>query len=157
MSKQIIEGFNIPCLILDGYEADDLIGTIAKKASKEGFEVFMMTPDKDFAQLVEEHVYLYKPAYMGNAVDILGIPEVLEKFDLAEVDQVRDFLGLKGDSVDNIPGVPGVGDKTASKLLKEYGSVENIVANAGSVKRQSTEKNPGIWRAGNLLKRIGDH
>ncbi len=138
--KQIIEGFNIPCLILDGYEADDLIGTIAKKASKEDFEVFMMTPDKDFAQLVEEHIYLYKPAYMGNAVDILGIPEVLEKFDLDEVDQVRDFLGLKGDSVDNIPGVPGVGDKTASKLLKEYGTVENIVANADQLKGSLQKK-----------------
>ena len=132
--KDIVRAFNVPCLELDGFEADDIIGTFAKKASKAGFEVFMMTPDKDYAQLVEEHVYLYKPAYMGNAVDILGIPEVLAKFDIDEVDQVRDVLGLKGDAVDNIPGVPGVGDKTASKLLKEYGSVENIVANVDKLK-----------------------
>lgn len=132
--KQILKGLNIPILELDGYEADDLIGTLAKKASKEGFEVYMMTPDKDYAQLVEEHIYLYKPAYMGNAVDVLGIPEVLEKFDIERVEQVIDILGLKGDSVDNIPGIPGVGDKTASKLLKEYGSVENIVAHVDELK-----------------------
>ncbi len=132
--KKIVEGFNIPILELDGFEADDLIGTLAKKASKEGFEVYMMTPDKDFAQLVEEKIFLYKPAYMGNGVDILGIPEVLAKFDIQNVDQVRDVLGLKGDAVDNIPGIPGVGDKTASKLLKEYGTVENIVANADQLK-----------------------
>ncbi|MFT6882406.1 MAG: DNA polymerase-1 [Marinoscillum sp.] len=132
--KEIVKGFNIPILELDGYEADDLIGTIAKKAARSGFEVFMMTPDKDFAQLVEENIYLYKPAYMGNAVDILGIPEVLVKFDIDNVDQVRDVLGLKGDAVDNIPGIPGIGDKTASKLLKEYGTVENIVANADQLK-----------------------
>ncbi|WP_421874214.1 DNA polymerase I [Marinoscillum sp.] len=132
--KQILKGLNIPILELDGYEADDLIGTLAKKAAKEGFEVYMMTPDKDYAQLVEEHIYLYKPAYMGNAVDVLGIPEVLEKFDIERVEQVIDILGLKGDSVDNIPGIPGVGDKTASKLLKEYGSVENIVAHVDELK-----------------------
>ena len=132
--KKILQGMNIPILELDGYEADDLIGTLAKKAAKEDFEVYMMTPDKDYAQLVEENIYLYKPAYMGNAVDILGIPEVCAKFDIDHVDQVRDVLGLKGDAVDNIPGVPGVGDKTASKLLKEYGTVENIVANADQLK-----------------------
>lgn len=132
--KKILNGLNIPILEVDGYEADDLIGTLAKKAVKEGFEVYMMTPDKDFAQLVEEHIFLYKPAYMGNAVDILGIPEVLKKFDIDNVDQVRDVLGLKGDSVDNIPGVPGIGDKTASKLLKEFGTIENIVANVDQLK-----------------------
>ena len=132
--KQIILGLNIPVLEKDGYEADDLIGTLAKKAARQGFEVYMMTPDKDFAQLVEENIYLYKPAYMGNAVDVLGIPEVLKKFDIDHVDQVRDVLGLKGDSVDNIPGIPGVGDKTASKLLKEFGTVEEIVANVDQLK-----------------------
>lgn len=138
--KKLLKGFQIPCLELDGFEADDVIGTLAKKASKEGFEVFMMTPDKDYAQLVEEHIYLYKPAFMGNAVDILGIPEVLEKFDIQDVDQVRDVLGLKGDAVDNIPGIPGVGDKTASKLLKEYGSVENVVANSDKLKGSLQKK-----------------
>lgn len=131
---KIVEGFNIPILMKDRYEADDLIGTIAKKASAEGFKVYMMTPDKDFAQLVEENIFLFKPRRMGNGVDIMGIPEVLEKFDIDNVDQVRDVLGLKGDSVDNIPGIPGVGDKTASKLLKEYGSVEEIVKNADQLK-----------------------
>lgn len=132
--KKIITGFNIPVIEMDGYEADDLIGTLAKKAAKDEYEVYMMTPDKDYAQLVDEHIFLYKPAYMGNAVDVLGIPEVLAKFDIDQVDQVRDVLGLKGDSVDNIPGVPGIGDKTASKLLKEFGTVENIVANASQLK-----------------------
>lgn len=141
--KQIVRGFNVPVIEQDGYEADDLIGTLAKKAARQGYEVFMMTPDKDFAQLVEENIFLYKPAYMGNAVDILGIPEVLKKFDIDKVEQVIDVLGLKGDAVDNIPGVPGIGDKTASKLLKEYGSVENIVANvdqlSGALKKKIEE------------------
>ncbi|MEQ9466781.1 MAG: DNA polymerase I [Ekhidna sp.] len=132
--KDIVRGFNIPILEMDGYEADDLIGTIAKKASKEGFKVYMMTPDKDFAQLVDENIFLFKPRRMGNGVDIMGIPEVLAKFDIDKVDQVRDVLGLKGDSVDNIPGIPGIGDKTASKLLKEYGDVEGIVAHADELK-----------------------
>ncbi|MEQ8714207.1 MAG: DNA polymerase I [Cyclobacteriaceae bacterium] len=132
--KDMLKGFNIPALELDGFEADDIIGTFAKQASQKGFEVFMMTPDKDYAQLVEDHIYLYKPAYMGNAVDVLGIPEVLAKFDIENVDQVRDILGLQGDAVDNIPGIPGVGAKTAVKLLKEFGSVENIVANSDKLK-----------------------
>lgn len=132
--KKIVEGFNIPVLMKDGYEADDLIGTIAKKAGKAGFNVYMMTPDKDFAQLVDENIFLFKPRRMGSGVDIMGIPEVLAKFDIDKVDQVRDVLGLKGDSVDNIPGIPGIGDKTASKLLKEYGDVESIVAHADELK-----------------------
>ncbi|MEQ8237882.1 MAG: DNA polymerase I [Cyclobacteriaceae bacterium] len=132
--KKILDGLNIPILELDGYEADDIIGTLAKKAAREGFTVYMMTPDKDFAQLVEEKIFLYKPAFMGNGVDVLGIPEVLKKFDIDHVLQVIDVLGLKGDAVDNIPGIKGIGDKTASKLLKEYGSVENIVANVEQLK-----------------------
>jgi len=132
--KKIVDGFNIPILEKDGYEADDLIGTIAKKAGAQGIKVYMMTPDKDFAQLVDENIFLYKPARMGNGVEVMGIPEVLAKFDIDKVDQVRDVLGLKGDSVDNIPGIPGIGDKTASKLLKEFGSVESIVENVGQLK-----------------------
>lgn len=132
--KRIVEGFNIPILIKDGFEADDLIGTIAKRAGAAGFKVFMMTPDKDFAQLVDESIFLFKPRRMGNGVDIMGIPEVLERFDIDTVDQVRDVLGLKGDAVDNIPGIAGIGDKTASKLLKEFGSVENIIKNVDQLK-----------------------
>lgn len=131
---KIVEGFNIPILMKDGYEADDLIGTIAKKAGAQGFKVYMMTPDKDFAQLVDENIFLYKPARMGNGVEVMGIPEVLAKFDIDKVDQVRDVLGLKGDAVDNIPGIPGIGDKTASKLLKEYGTVQGIVDHVDELK-----------------------
>ena len=137
--KEIIRGFNIPILELEGYEADDIIGTISRQACTQGFNVYMMTPDKDFGQLVNECVFLYKPAYMGNAVDILGPKEVCEKWDITSVDQVVDILGLQGDSSDNIPGVPGVGPKTASALLKAYGSVENIVANAADLKGKQKE------------------
>lgn len=137
--KEIIRGFNIPILELDGFEADDIIGTLAARACKQGFEVFMMTPDKDFGQLVNDCVYLYKPAYMGNAVDVLGVREVCEKWDIEDVTQVRDMLGLQGDTSDNIPGVPGIGPKTAAVLLKQYGSVENIVANADELKGKQKE------------------
>ncbi len=137
--KEIIRGFNIPILELDGYEADDIIGTLSTRACKEGFEVFMMTPDKDFGQLVNDCVYLYKPAYMGNAVDVLGVKEVCEKWDIQNVEQVTDMLGLQGDTSDNIPGVPGIGPKTAAVLLKQYGNVENIVAHAADLKGKQKE------------------
>src|ERR1044071_6000440 len=137
--KEIIRGFNIPILELDGYEADDIIGTMAAQACKQGFEVYMMTPDKDFGQLVNDCVFLYKPAYMGNVVDVLGVKEVCEKWDIAEVSQVRDMLGLQGDTSDNIPGVPGIGPKTAATLLKTYGSVENAVAHAHELKGKQKE------------------
>lgn len=152
--KDILRGFNISILEMDGYEADDIIGTLAKKAAKEGFEVFMMTPDKDFGQLVEEHVYLFKPAYMGNAVDILGVPEVLEKWDIERIDQVADMLGLQGDSVDNIPGIPGIGPKTASKLLKEFGTVENLVANVDKLKGAQQKKVQEFGEQGILSKQL---
>ena len=132
--KEIIRAFNIPILEMDGYEADDIIGTMASQACKQGFEVYMMTPDKDFGQLVNECVFLYKPAYMGNAVDVLGVKEVCEKWDIDNVSQVIDMLGLQGDSSDNIPGIPGFGPKTAAVLLKQYGTVENIVAHASELK-----------------------
>ncbi len=150
--RDIVKAFNIPILELDGFEADDVIGTIAKKAAREGFEVFMMTPDKDYSQLVEEHVYLYKPAYMGNAVDILGVPEVLEKWDIEKVEQVTDILGLQGDAVDNIPGIPGIGPKTASKLIREYGSVENLVANTAKLKGKQKENVEKFAEQGILSK-----
>lgn len=138
--KDIIRGFNIPILEMDGYEADDIIGTIARKAAASGFDVFMMTPDKDFGQIVDENIKLYKPAYMGNSVDILGPKEVCEKWDIENVSQVIDMLGLQGDTSDNIPGIPGVGPKTAAELLKKYGTVENVVAHAGELKGKLKER-----------------
>ena len=138
--KEILNGFNIPILEMDGYEADDIIGTLAKQAEKQGFDVFMMTPDKDFGQLVTDRIHLYKPAYMGNAVDIMGPKEVCAKWDIQNVSQVIDILGLQGDSSDNIPGIPGVGPKTAAELLKQYGSVENVIANASALKGKLKER-----------------
>lgn len=152
--KKIVQGFNIPVLELDGFEADDIIGTFAKKASDSGMEVYMMTPDKDFAQLVNDHVFLYKPSYMGNAVDIMGVPEVLKKWDIENVDQVRDILGLQGDASDNIPGIPGVGAKTAVKYVKEYGSVENLVAHAHELKGKQKEMVTAFGEQGILSKEL---
>ncbi len=136
----IIEGFNIPVLTMDGYEADDIIGTLAKEAEKNGFKTYMMTPDKDFAQLVTENIFMYKPASFGNGAEILGVPEVLKKFEIKDVKQVIDILGLWGDTADNIPGIPGVGEKTAKQLIADYGSVENIIANADKLKGKLAEK-----------------
>jgi DNA polymerase-1 len=138
--KEIIRGFNIPILELDGFEADDIIGTLSWQAAEKGFQVFMMTPDKDFGQLVKENVFLYKPAYMGNAVDILGIKEVCEKWDIENVSQVIEILGLQGDTSDNIPGIPGVGPKTAADLIKKYGTIENIIKNVGELKGKLKER-----------------
>jgi len=126
--KKILAAFRIPVLSADGYEADDIIGTLARQAEKQGFEVYMMTPDKDFCQLVNEHVYLYKPAYMGNSIAILDKKAVLDKWEISHVDQVRDILALQGDAVDNIPGIPGIGIKTAQKLIQQFGSLEEIIA-----------------------------
>ncbi len=144
--KDIIRGFNIPILELDGFEADDIIGTLATQAATQGFDVYMMTPDKDYGQIVKENVWLYKPAYMGNSVDIMGPKEVCEKWDIENVDQVIDMLGLQGDSSDNIPGIPGFGPKTAAVLLKQYGSIENIIAHADDLKGRQKE----------LVKQFGD-
>lgn len=152
--KEIIKGFNIPILEMDGYEADDIIGTLATRAAKEGFEVYMMTPDKDFGQLVKENVFLYKPAYMGNAVDVLGMAEVCEKWDIDNVSQVIDMLGLQGDTSDNIPGIPGIGPKTASTLLKQYGDVENIVKHAHELKGKQRERVEEFGEQAMLSKKL---
>ncbi len=152
--KKIIKGFNVPILVLDGFEADDIIGTFAKQASKKGFEVYMMTPDKDFSQLVEEHIFLYKPAFMGNSVEILGVLEVLEKYGINNVDQIRDLLGLQGDAVDNIPGIPGVGPKTAVKYIREYGSIEELVRNADKLKGKQREVVTEFGDQGILSKQL---
>jgi DNA polymerase-1 len=136
---KLIEGFKIPVITMDGFEADDIIGTLAKEGERQGFQVFCMTPDKDFAQLVSENIFIYKPARMGNDMEILGVKEILNKWEIANVEQVIDILGLWGDAVDNIPGVPGVGEKTAKLLIKQYGSIENIIANSHELKGKLKE------------------
>ncbi|MBK9716211.1 MAG: DNA polymerase I [Saprospiraceae bacterium] len=138
--KKIIQAFNIPIVTLEGFEADDIIGTLAKQAAKEGFTVFMVTPDKDYGQLVEEHIFMYKPSRQGNGIDILGPKEIIASWGINRVDQVIDMLGLQGDSVDNIPGVPGVGEKTAAKLLLEFDNIENLIQNADQVAGKIKEK-----------------
>jgi len=138
--KKIIEGFNIPIIAKDGYEADDVIGTLSKQAEKAGYEVYMVTPDKDYGQLVSRKIKIYKPAYQGNDAEIMGPEEVCAKWGIKSVDQVIDMLGMMGDAVDNIPGIPGVGEKTASKFLAEYGSLENTLANADKIKGAMGEK-----------------
>lgn len=131
--KDIIEAYNIPILEVPRFEADDVIGTVSKLAEKEGFEVYMMTPDKDYGQLVSEHIFMYRPKFGGD-YEVMGVKEVLNKYSLTSVDQVIDLLGLMGDSSDNIPGCPGVGEKTAQKLLEEYGSIENLLENTDKLK-----------------------
>ncbi len=138
--KRIIEALNIPVIAIDGYEADDVIGALSKQAEKAGYEVFMVTPDKDYGQLVSENIKIYKPPYQGGNFEIMGPKEVCEKWDIANVDQVIDMLGLMGDAVDNIPGIPGVGEKTAAKLLKEYHNLEAILDNAANIKGALGEK-----------------
>jgi DNA polymerase I len=132
--QELLRAMHIPIIEVKGYEADDLIGTIAKQAEKQNYQVFMVTPDKDFAQLVSENIFMYKPARMGNGIEIWGIPEVLAKFEIDRPEQVIDFLGMMGDAADNIPGLPGVGEVTAKKLLKEFGSMENLLANTDKLK-----------------------
>ncbi|MBK7677950.1 MAG: DNA polymerase I [Chitinophagaceae bacterium] len=138
--KKIIEGFNIPVIGIDGYEADDVIGTLSKLGEKAGYEVYMVTPDKDYGQLVSEKIKIYKPAYQGNDAEILGPAEICAKWNIKDVTQVIDMLGMMGDAVDNIPGIPGVGEKTAAKFLAEYGSLENTLANADKIKGAMGEK-----------------
>ena len=138
--KRIIRGFNIPVLEVDGYEADDVIGTLSKKGAAAGYEVYMVTPDKDYGQLVDGNIKIYKPGYQGGSVEIMGAKEVCEKWNIKEVHQVIDILGLMGDAVDNIPGIAGVGEKTAAKLLAEYGTLENVLENADNIKGALGEK-----------------
>ena len=137
--KRLLECMRIPLIGIDGFEADDVIGTLANKACAKGFNVYMMTMDKDYCQLVNECVFLYKPSYLGNGHEVYDINKVLEKFGIKRVDQVRDILGLQGDSVDNIPGIPGIGEKTAQKLIAEFDTVENLIANAELLKGKLKE------------------
>ena len=151
---EILKAMHIPILIKNGYEADDIIGTVAKKAEKNNYEVFMVTPDKDFAQLVSENIFMYKPARMGNGIEIWGVKEVQEKFEVSDPLQVIDFLGMMGDSVDNIPGLPGVGEKTAKKFIAEYGSMENLLANTDQIKGKLKEKIEQNMDKGILSKKL---
>jgi DNA polymerase-1 len=152
--KAIIKGFNIPCIEFDGYEADDVIGTLSQKAAAAGYEVYMVTPDKDYGQLVTDKVRIYKPGYQGGAAEILGPKEVCEKWNIKDVAQVIDILGLMGDAVDNIPGIKGVGEKTAAKLLAEYGTVEGVLANADGIKGSLGEKVRGGGEAAIMSKKL---
>lgn len=151
---KLITGFNIPVITSDGYEADDIIGTLAKKAEQKGYQVFCMTPDKDFAQLVSENIFIYKPARMGNDMEILGVKEVLAKWEIENVLQVIDILGLWGDAVDNIPGIPGIGEKTAKSLIKTYGSMENIIAHSHELKGKQRENVENFAEQGLISKKL---
>ena len=152
--QELLKAMHIPIMEKAGYEADDLIGTLAKQAEKEGYQVFMVTPDKDFAQLVSENIFMYKPARMGNDIEIWGIPEVLEKFEIERPEQVIDFLGMMGDAADNIPGLPGVGEKTAKKFLAAYGSLENLLANTHELKGAIKDKIEANAELGLLSKKL---
>lgn len=152
--KEIIKAFNIPIFECAGYEADDIIGTLSKKAEKEGFTTFMMTPDKDFGQLVSDNIFIYKPAKGGEPAKVLGVKEVCEKFGIARPEQVIDILGLWGDASDNIPGIPGIGEKTASKLIAEYESVENLIANADKLKGKMRENVINFTLQGLMSKQL---
>jgi DNA polymerase-1 len=152
--QDLLKAMHIPVIEKEGYEADDIIGTLAKQAEKKGFDVYMVTPDKDFAQLVSSHIFMYRPSRMGNGIEIWGVPEVQEKFEIEKPEQVIDYLGMMGDSVDNIPGLPGVGDKTAKKFLAQYGSMENLLANTHELKGKLKEKIEENKELGILSKKL---
>lgn len=152
--QEILKAMHIPIIELAGCEADDLIGTVAQQAEKQGYQVFMVTPDKDFAQLVTDNIFMYRPARLGNGIEIWGVPEVLERFEIERPEQVIDFLGMMGDAVDNIPGLPGVGEKTAKKLLKEYGSMENLLANTHELKGKMKENIEAYAEQGIMSKKL---
>ena len=152
--QDILKAMQIPVVVKEGFEADDIIGTLAKQAEKENYQVFMVTPDKDFAQLVSKNIFMYRPARMGNGIEIWGIPEVQEKFEVESPEQVIDYLGMMGDAVDNIPGLPGVGDKTAKKFIKAYGSMEGLLGNTSDLKGKLKEKIEAKKELGILSKQL---
>lgn len=152
--KEILKAMHIPIVEVKGIEADDLIGTLSKQAEKEGFKVYMVTPDKDFAQLVSDNIFMYRPARMGNGIEIWGVEEVKQKFEIERPEQVIDFLGMMGDAIDNIPGLPGVGEKTAKKFLAEFGSMENLLANTDKLKGAIKEKIETNKEKGLLSKKL---
>ncbi|MEM8764783.1 MAG: DNA polymerase I [Bacteroidota bacterium] len=155
--QKILDAMKIPVVELEGYEADDLIGTLAKQAEKENYKVFMVTPDKDFGQLVSENIFMYRPARMGNGIEIWGIPEIQKRFGVERPEQVIDYLGMMGDASDNIPGLPGVGDKTAKKFLADFGSMEGLLANTDQLKgkmKEKVEQNADLGRLSRKLAEI---
>ena len=152
--QSILKAMHVPCIEIEGVEADDLIGTISKQAEKEGYQVFMVTPDKDYAQLVSENIFMYKPARMGNGIEIWGIPEVQKKFEVERPEQVIDYLGMMGDASDNIPGLPGVGDKTAKKFIKQYGGLEGLLENTDKLKGKMKEKVIANAELGRLSRKL---
>ena len=152
--QKILQAMHIPVVVKEGFEADDIIGTLAKQAERENYQTFMVTPDKDFAQLVSENIFMYRPARMGNGIEIWGVPEVCEKFEIDRPEQVIDYLGMMGDSVDNIPGLPGVGDKTAKKFLQQFGSLENLLQNIDQVQGKLKEKIEANKSLGLLSKKL---
>jgi DNA polymerase-1 len=152
--KQIIEAFNVPVLQVDGYEADDVIGTVAKIAERKGYTTYMMTPDKDYGQLVSDNIFMYKPGRGGAPAEILGVKEICEKFEVKHPLQVIDILGLWGDASDNIPGIPGIGEKTAKALIQKYESMENIIANAHELKGKQQENVINFAEQGRISKRL---
>ena len=151
---EILKAMNIQVEMISGFEADDLIGTLSKQAEKKGFKVFMMTPDKDFGQLVSENIFIYKPGRSGNPSEILGPEEVCERFEVERPEQVIDILGIWGDAVDNIPGIPGIGEKTAKKLIKTYGSIENLLANTEDLKGKQKENVENFADQGLISKKL---
>ena len=151
--QDILKAMHIPIMVKAGFEADDIIGTLSKQAEKEGYKTFMVTPDKDFAQLVSENIFMYRPVF-GGGYETWGIEEIKEKFEIEDPLQVIDFLGMKGDASDNIPGLPGVGDKTAKKLLAQYGSMENLLANTHELKGKMKEKIEANAELGLLSKKL---
>ena len=152
--EKILKAMNIPAIVKEGYEADDIIGTLAKKAEKKGLQTWMVTPDKDFAQLVSENIFMYRPPRMGNSYEKWGVEEVKAKFEVERPEQVIDYLGMMGDSVDNIPGLPGVGDKTAKKFIAAYGSMEGLLANTHELKGKMKEKVEASKELGILSKEL---
>ncbi|NNK29577.1 MAG: DNA polymerase I, partial [Flavobacteriaceae bacterium] len=152
--QDILKAMHIPVVEVSGLEADDIIGTLAKQAENEGYKVYMVTPDKDFGQLVSDNIFMYRPARMGNGIEIWGIPEVQERFGVQRPEQVIDYLGMMGDASDNIPGLPGVGDKTAKKFLVEFGSMEELLANTDKLKGKMREKVEANADLGRLSKKL---
>jgi len=150
--QDILKAMHIPIMVKAGFEADDVIGTLAKQAEKEGYQTFMVTPDKDFAQLVSENIFMYRPMF-GGGYETWGIPEVQKKFEVTDPLQVIDYLGMMGDASDNIPGLPGVGEKTAKKFLAAYGSMENLFANSHELKGKMKEKVEANQELGSCSKR----
>ncbi len=152
--QEILKAMHIPVVVKAGFEADDIIGTLAKQAEKEDYKVFMVTPDKDFGQLVSENIFMYRPARMGNGIEIWGIPEIQKRFGVERPEQVIDYLGMMGDASDNIPGLPGVGDKTAKKFLEQFGSIEELLANTDQLKGKMKEKVEANGELGLLSKKL---